>query len=86
MEKWKRRIDTLPNDGRPVIIEEMYPLGGAPGISWTDLLQAYITSTSPRTIGYMSFYWGTAEQLKMGPIGASLYNKWLGIFSKGRPW
>lgn len=86
MEKWKRRIDTLPNDGRPVIIEEMYPLGGAPGISWTDLLQAYITSTSPRTVGYMSFFWGTAEQLKMGPIGASLYNKWLGIFSKGRPW
>jgi endo-1,4-beta-mannosidase len=85
-EKWKRRIDTLPDDGLPVIIEEMYPLGGAAGVSWTDMLQAYVKSTSPRTVGWMSFYWGTAEQLNMNPIGAALYDKWLGIFSKGRPW
>eukprot|EP01052_Picozoa_sp_SAG31_P034867 SAG31_NODE_4130_length_3555_cov_7.058449_3_plen_225_part_00 len=85
-EKWKRRIDTLPNDGLPVIIEEMYPLGGASGISWGDMLSAYVTSTSPRTVGWMTFYWGTAKQLNMSPVAAELYDKWLGIFSKGRPW
>jgi hypothetical protein len=36
-EKWSKRIATLPDDGLPVIIEEMYPLGGS--APWSDILQ-----------------------------------------------
>jgi len=61
-----------------------YPMGGS--APWGDILQAYINATSPRTVGWMSFYWGTAKQLDMSPIGAAMYDDWLGIFGKGRPW
>jgi endo-1,4-beta-mannosidase len=65
-EKWSQRIATLPDDGLPVIIEEMYPLGGS--APWSDILQVYINSTSPRTVGWMSF----VSQVKQLP--ASYYS------------
>ena len=36
--------------------------------------QTYVSATTPRTVGWMSFYWGTAAQLDMSPIGAAMYD------------
>ena len=66
--------------------------GGCPQVNvscvdqWPALLRTYITSTSPRAKGWMSFYWGSAEQMRMAPGLGSRYETWLGIFAAGRPW
>ena len=77
--KWSTRIATLPDDGLPVIIEEMYPLGGAKGVAWPDMVATYVSSTAPRTVGWMSFYWGPSKKVyPKNAIAAAIYEEWLG--------
>jgi len=79
-----------------VLLSEMFPgepvRGGCPLVNvscvdqWPALLRTYISSTSPRAKGWMSFYWGSAEQMRMAPGPGARYEAWLGIFAAGRPW
>jgi hypothetical protein len=99
-ESWRQRIASLPDDGNDVIIEETLPAillsemfpgepvsrSGGDVPEWAALLRTYIGSTAPRTKGWMSFYWGTAEQMRMASEPGSRYEAWLDIFAAGRPW
>lgn len=92
---WAGLIAGLPDDGAPVVIEELYPDPGAPGNNgWLgpdglggelELLRAYVAATSPRAVGWMAFYWGDAESLNLGPADAATYRRWLDQFARSRP-
>ena len=88
------RINALPDDGGLVVAEEMYPFPqcpgngnwlGPPGVGEAQLLNAYLNATRPRTVGWMAFYWGTAEALSMPASAAATYTKWLQIWASVRP-
>ena len=81
------RIAGLPADGSPVVIEEMFPLGAPPDLAFnfSALLSVYLNATRPRAVGWMSFYWGTPQEMRMDNQTAQLYNEWLDVWKRGRP-
>ena len=82
LETWLRnRMAAVPQDGAAVVIEEMFPLGGAAGASFAEILRDYVKA--PRATGWMSFYWGTPKALNMSSPG--MYEDWLHVWSSGRP-
>ena len=68
--------------GKPVVIEEMFPLGCRPA----ELRDFVLASRGPAA-GWISFYWGqTPDELKAGTsIGESLQRQWLEEFTKLTP-
>jgi hypothetical protein len=65
--------------GKPVIIEETFPLK----CSRTEFVQ-FIDQARPLTAGWIGFYWGKtlAECRRSGTIGDALTADWLEIFGK----
>ena len=51
ISEWRDKINALPDDGAPVVVEEMFPLGSSKGVSFTALLQGYLNATKPRGVG-----------------------------------
>lgn len=82
---WSGRMSTLPLNGTAVI-EEMFPLGGPQNVTLSSLLREYLTSTMPKARGFMTFYWGAAADMHMPPAQSALYEDWLDVWSRGRPW
>lgn len=88
---FQQRLDLLPPDiDKAVTWEEFYPLAENPAVSMEDLpgivLRASAAARAPlRVQSHYSFYWGTAASLDMSPIGAAIYEQWLGIWAAARP-
>lgn len=68
--------------GKPVVIEEMFPLGCRP-----EELREFVLASRGSSSGWISFYWGqTPDELKAGKtIGEALQRAWLGEFVKLTP-
>ena len=82
---WSGRMNALPQNAT-AMIEEMFPLGTPPNTTLSSVLQEYLTSTSPKARGFMTFYWGTADDMHMPPVESTVYKEWLGVWERGRPW
>ena len=50
-----------------------------------ELMAAYVNATRPRAVGWVGFYWGAAEALRMAPADAAVYNRWLKAWAAARP-
>ena len=50
-----------------------------------ELMAAYVNATRPRAVGWVGFYWGAAEALRMAPADAAVYNRWLKGWAAARP-
>ena len=72
-------------DGKPVVIEEFYPLVGGAGASFEQIRDMLLEATRPRAVGYVSFYWGDPEEMNWpNPIAKAIYADWLRIWAQGR--
>jgi hypothetical protein len=81
---WRGRVEGLPR-GKPIVIEEFFPLGGAPGARFEDTLADLLEATSPRATGWVSFYWGLPSELATtNAMAAAIYESWLKIWTDGR--
>lgn len=84
------RLDLLPPVAMNVTWEEFYPMGQNVNITMQELpgiqVRAAAAVRKPLVVqSRYSFYWGTAESLDMSPVGAAIYNQWLGIWASSRP-
>ena len=70
-----------------MVVEEMFPLGAPPDLAanFTGLLDAYLTATRPRATGWVSFYWGSSQAMRMDPNATKAYDDWLRVWQQGRP-
>ena len=68
--------------GKPVVIEEIFPLGGSIGTT-----EAFIKGSRPIANGWISFYWGTTpaeyEKSRDKPNAKSIAN-WIRRFTAMR--
>ncbi|HOB76173.1 MAG TPA: hypothetical protein PKG54_16795 [Phycisphaerae bacterium] len=80
--RWQERLSAI-TDGKPIILEEFYPLWVPAQIAKRDLLRTMLEATSPRATGWVSFYWGEPEiQTGSDPAGRELYAEWLRLWSE----
>lgn len=84
---WRHVMGNVPDDGAPVVVEEMFPLGAPPDLAsnLSLLLDLYLNATRPRAQGWVSFYWGSAQAMHMDPATAQLYSQWLQVWKAGCP-
>ena len=82
---WREKVERLPR-GKPIVIEEFFPLGGSiPGVRFEDTLADLIEATTPRAAGWVSFYWGSPQELATtNAMAAAVYEHWLKIWTSGR--
>jgi hypothetical protein len=88
VQYWQSQIAKIPQDGKKVVIEEFYPLVCTSvnnSLPASELGKSLIEGTSPRSAGYVSFYWGTAESLGMYNQSAAKYHEWLQLFKGLKP-
>jgi hypothetical protein len=82
--KVKEAIATLKGFalGKPVVIEEMFPLKCG-----TEELEQFIDQSRGIATGWIGFYWGkTPEELRKGKtIGEAITLQWLELFQKKAP-
>lgn len=79
--RWSERLAAM-TDGKPIILEEFYPLWLPAGVAPRDLLRTMLEATSPRAAGWVSFYWGEPETLNWPmPELAGFYEGWLRLWS-----
>lgn len=80
-DKVKEAIETLEafNVGKPVVIEETFPLK-AP----LDQFEDFLTKAEKHSAGVIGFYWGTPpeELRKSKSIGDAILLAWLDVFQK----
>lgn len=78
--KVQKAIDALKvyDIGKPLIIEEMFPLKGT-----IEEVDQFVDQTKSFTDGYVSFYWGKTieENAKSGDFKGALMAKWLEYWS-----
>lgn len=83
-DKLREDLETLHGFqvGKPVVIEEMFPLGCRP-----EELREFVLASRGNSSGWISFYWGkTLDELKAGTtIGEGLQRAWLEEFVKLTP-
>lgn len=86
--EWRAAMDAIPA-GKPVVIEEFYPLAFPPLPKGVDVHQALIASlrraTAPKAVGFVSFYWGPSAEIQSNPMAAAMYDHWLQAWSTARP-
>ncbi|MFH5803854.1 cellulase family glycosylhydrolase [Alienimonas sp. DA493] len=68
--------------GKPVVIEETFPLKCSP-----EELETFLDRSAERADGWIGFYWGaTPEELaERDDLGAALTAAWLDLFRQGPP-
>jgi len=80
--QWQRQLQTVP-EGKPVMIEEFYPMWTPAGIALPDLLATLLEAAWPRATGFVSFYWGAPERLTWTDRRArGLYEAWLQVWQR----
>jgi len=80
-KNWLKQMNVL-TDNKPLLIEECFPLGLADGISFEKFLNEFITTTSTRATGWISFYWGNPQTLNFSsPTEQTIYSNWLDLWS-----
>ena len=79
--KIKEAADTVAGFavGRPIVIEEMFPLRCSAGE-----LEEFIERSRPHAAGWIGFYWGQPpEELRRSrTIGDAMTLEWLQLFEK----
>jgi hypothetical protein len=74
-------LEGFAEAGKPVVIEEMFPLKIGPAE-----LDAFVDESKKHAVGWISFYWGqTLEELKSKEaktFGETLQRQWLELFRK----
>jgi hypothetical protein len=74
-------LEGFAEAGKPVVIEEMFPLKIGPAE-----LDAFFDESKKHAVGWISFYWGqTLEELKSKEaktFGETLQRQWLELFRK----
>lgn len=81
-ERWRKRMAEVP-DGKPVVIEEFFPMLLPQGVTFQQALDAMLEATRPRASGWVSFYWGPAAELNWPtPIARAIYEDWLKLWSE----
>lgn len=83
---WAKDVAWLPDDGKPMWVEEYAPLNAAPGITMQELLGALLNATRSRATAWFSFYWGSARHLNETGVAAEVYNAMVDSWRQGRPW
>ncbi len=82
---WRKRLSALPAD-KPVIIEEFYPMWPFAKPDLERMLDALLEGTCPRAAGWISFYWGRADELNWPtPQHRRLYEDWLSVWAARAP-
>jgi hypothetical protein len=67
--------------GKPVVIEETFPLFAS-----AEEFSKFLAASSKDASGWMGFYWGqTMEELDVKKPGDLFTKGWLEIFKKGAP-
>lgn len=80
--KWRQRMAEVA-DGKPIVIEEFYPMVVSKGLELQRVLDAMLEATRPRASGWVSFYWGPAAELNWPlPTMRAMYEEWLGVWSE----
>jgi len=78
---FEMQLRSLPDDGRPVLIEECFPLNLAPNVTLTQLLDAYVRAAAVRnTTALVSQYFGDDVALLLEPV-RSTYEKWNAVLA-----
>ncbi len=82
-DRWRQQLQTV-SDGKPVMIEEFYPMWTPPDeIDLSDLLEALLEAAQPRATGFLSFYWGPpGRQTWTRPQARRLYESWLQLWQR----
>ena len=57
-------MSELPNDKKPVFVEEFFPLGLNPAIPVVDYLQLFTEVVSPRARAFTTYFCPTTGMLK----------------------
>jgi hypothetical protein len=81
-QRWRQRMAEVP-DGKPVVIEEFFPMVMPQGVTFQQALDTMLDATKPRASGWVSFYWGPAAELNWSmPIMRPTYEDWLKLWSE----
>ena len=77
-----RTLEGFADTGKPVVIEETFPL-----MCGLDEFEDFLKRSKSRAAGWVGFYWGkTPEELRQSKtIGDAMTLGWLEIFRKGPP-
>lgn len=84
-QAWRDHLSRLP-PGKPIVVEEFYPLAyphraDGQAATATELIAAVRRAAGPHGAGFVSFYWGPAEEVIESPMGQALYQNWLDAWS-----
>ncbi|MGQ9650059.1 MAG: cellulase family glycosylhydrolase [Phycisphaerae bacterium] len=84
-QAWRDHLSRVP-PGKPIVIEEFYPLAyprraDHQAATPAEMIAALRRAAGSHGAGFVSFYWGPAEEVINSPIGQSLYQSWLDAWS-----
>jgi hypothetical protein len=78
--QFQKQMEALPDDGKPVFLEEFFPLSLA-GVSFEDYLAVFIEVTQPRARAYTTYYCANNPSVK-NPIADQICEAWLQLVQK----
>lgn len=88
-QAWRDHLSRIP-PGKPIVIEEFYPLAypnhadGTPA-TLAELIAAVRRAAGSRGAGFVSFYWGPPDEVFDNAIARALHQKWLIAWSAAAP-
>ena len=74
--QFQNQMDALPDDGKPVVVEEFYPLSLSSAVSYDDYFKVFLEVTQPRTRAYTTYYCANDPHLA-NPFLNAICKAWL---------